>query len=1387
MMTLDSMKIHTWMWFVGLITFMATMMSVNLHAAPGLNVTMSQPDSSSGQYTQQVEDMRVKVQGGFIRIVRTYEEGQWSWNKRWAPIKLYGIQSPTDFVQSDEVNAPANLPFAVVRNDSAYVWDLTPTDDSQLAITDRTYIKGSKRIEVGDDGDSYTWHDRMGNKIRYEGPIVDVEPSDKDYAPVMQIASYSDKNNNTVTFNRNSQGDIKTISVDDKTILTYHYNNNKISKITDYTDRAVEYHYTGEILTSVRDVRGEVWTYHYNDHGHLNGYTDPEEFKVSVEVDANGVVLNQDHGNGKQSVETGYSKAQDLYTSRTVDAAGKVTERWYNALGQTVRLDINGETYYTVDIVLSDNSTDVRKLSGSNITQLGSHASYSRPPSISDIPRKTNKDNVYIKTRIRTDAQGDVTRTDYDQWGNIKKTTYPDGGVETKAFHPKYNLPIKAVDESGTVTEYSYDDNGNLIQLIQAKGLVGERTVQYKYDAHSNRSQVKVLGDDVTEEVIEVFTYDDYDNLKTFTDGEESLTQYTEYDAIGNLKTRIDAREKTWTKNYDAVGNLLEQTDPDSQTLEYQYDKVGKRIKSINIDNSEVIFEYQGNKLVSQTEPVIGGTSDDDKLENYRHKFEYDNIGRLVKKTDSTGRVKKVAYDDNGRVKQRIDGNNNITSYEYKGNKLSKVIYPTFSQTYQYNNRKEIVSSSINADDQLRQRIQSYDRDKRSSSQTDTKGNTSQIFYDALGREIRRVDANDGVTQYVYDDLDNLIEVIDAENRSTVFSYDKANRLISETKQQNNETTEYSYDKTGNLKTILSAKGEYTTFIYSDAGLVKENRFYKNQIDTEPLKTVSYTYNAQGIIESYDDGTTTTRYEYDAKQQITKVTVDYGLFTKSYSYSYYPNGLKHTYTNPEGGVYTYTYDGNSQLLSVDIPEEGLYSLNDYQWLAPGQITFPGGGQRQLEYDDTLRLTKRSYKNQANITQHQSTYGYDTENNITSQLNEQGNNTYDYDDLYRLTDVTVDLNQYSFSQLANEQYSYDKVGNRLSTISSQQNWLYNDNNQLTQADNISYQYDLNGNLTKKTDASNGQIHNYIYNTERRLIKIEDQNQQTIAQYYYNPFGQRLSKKVKGITTYYLYSQEGLVAEYSQAGNLQNEFHYQPDGAWMTNPLFMRTGYNEVLYYHNDHSGAPQALYNKQGQQKWQAKYTAFGQAEILNNLVIQNLRFPGQYYDAESGLHQNYFRDYEPKIGRYIQADPIGLDGGINVYGYAYQNPVRYTDPLGLWVKRCGRGLGDQDKPAVEPSGNPVRHDYLSVSGEVLSFQAGDSMIWSQGWVDKKNEHPDNPKCLMVCDDDLFDKYVSEAAAEIGEPTYCVWGYPGTITHSLGARNCQTWADDVLALAKKKIS
>jgi RHS repeat-associated protein len=86
--------------------------------------------------------------------------------------------------------------------------------------------------------------------------------------------------------------------------------------------------------------------------------------------------------------------------------------------------------------------------------------------------------------------------------------------------------------------------------------------------------------------------------------------------------------------------------------------------------------------------------------------------------------------------------------------------------------------------------------------------------------------------------------------------------------------------------------------------------------------------------------------------------------------------------------------------------------------------------------------------------------------------------------------------------------------------------------------------------------------------------------------------------------------------------------------------------------------------------WAADYLPFGQADVTVAAVENNLRFAGQYYDNETGLHYNYWRYYDPKVGRYLRADPIGLEGGANLYSYVLNNPINKSDPLGLCSKDC---------------------------------------------------------------------------------------------------------------------
>jgi len=139
----------------------------------------------------------------------------------------------------------------------------------------------------------------------------------------------------------------------------------------------------------------------------------------------------------------------------------------------------------------------------------------------------------------------------------------------------------------------------------------------------------------------------------------------------------------------------------------------------------------------------------------------------------------------------------------------------------------------------------------------------------------------------------------------------------------------------------------------------------------------------------------------------------------------------------------------------------------------------------------------------------------------------------------------------------------------------------------------------------------------------------------------------------------------VTELDVAGNVVKSYGYKPGSTWTTDPLFMKIG-SDYYFYQNDHLGTPQKLTAINGAVVWSAKYSSFGEADFdAASTTTNNLRFPGQYYDQETGLHYNYYRYYDPKIGRYLAPDPIGLVGGINLFIYASNNSLFYIDPHGL--------------------------------------------------------------------------------------------------------------------------
>jgi len=414
---------------------------------------------------------------------------------------------------------------------------------------------------------------------------------------------------------------------------------------------------------------------------------------------------------------------------------------------------------------------------------------------------------------------------------------------------------------------------------------------------------------------------------------------------------------------------------------------------------------------------------------------------------------------------------------------------------------------------------------------------------------------------------------------------------------------------------------------------------------------------------------------YDALGRKLSTSINYGAFTLTSSQTYYKNGQKKSYTGADGVTINYTYNISNRLQTISIPGEGSFIYNSYNEFGPTKVTLPGGSTKNYSYDGTLRLTGINAKDPAGNNLMNYGYVYDASGNIVKKTTDAGDFNYAYDGADRLISAQYPAG----SGLSNETFTYDKVGNRISHSDSAA-WVYNNNDELTSRPNASYAYDVNGNMIKKTEGT--VVTDYVYNGENRLTQVK-QGATIIASYAYDPSGRRISKTVNGVTTYPFYSDEGLAAEADSTGNVLISYGHKP-GQHGSNPLFTKIA-GKYYYYLNDYQGMPQQMIAKNGAVVWKASTAAFGDLSISQSTVTNNIRFPGQYADSETGLYDNHFRKYDPSTGRYNRVDPAGSSGGSNSFIYAGVNPLSNIDYLGLWVTTAHNYLIEGLVESLDPA------------------------------------------------------------------------------------------------------
>jgi RHS repeat-associated protein len=401
--------------------------------------------------------------------------------------------------------------------------------------------------------------------------------------------------------------------------------------------------------------------------------------------------------------------------------------------------------------------------------------------------------------------------------------------------------------------------------------------------------------------------------------------------------------------------------------------------------------------------------------------------------------------------------------------------------------------------------------------------------------------------------------------------------------------------------------------------------------DKEILFSYDQNSNGLGRLSSISDENGSSSFAYDSLGRLTGETRVIGSSSATIGYGYdATTGEIQSITYPSGRVVIYNRDTDGQVTSITIDGQTIVSAVSHLPFGPLKSATLGAVDLTRGYDQRYDLAKIQAGSLNYI------YSRDAEGHVTAIENLPAPT---------VTNLTVD-------------YSYGP-----------------DNNRLSQKNTTSYSYDAVGNLL-----SDG-IRSFIYDGLNRLIRVEV-NSQTIASYGYDASNRRIIKITGSTTVHYLYdSGDNLIAETLADGTPLRDYIYLDGEVIAVKEYQNNPGH---YYYLNDHLGTPQQLVTAAGEIVWHAAYLPFGKAQITVEQVVNNLRFPGQYFDAETGLHYNWNRYYCPEIGRYITADPIGLAGGINLYAYTGGDPINLTDPEGLdWLmdKVSGPDWNSDEKKA----------------------------------------------------------------------------------------------------------
>ena len=1242
--------------------------------------TLAEVMLNTGQYTETTVDLQVKVLGGYVRALRTLVGSKWYFNRAWGPLEI----------EEDSTDPIKYAIRSISRGGRRY-----GGGGSFLGMT--TFYLNSRQWISVHPGGGYVWRDIDGNWIAYDEHG--------------RVNEYGDKNNVKVSIRYDNEG--RRSGVFDhhgRQVLWYEYDEaSHIAAVRDLANRRVQYHYTGDLLTSITDVMGNAWRYTYDHNGRLQEKIDPEGRVTKLGHNVGGMVAADSDWAGTQTSYAYTSDSADgSFYVRTITNGGRTDEYWYDSDAVLIRHDLNGSTIQRVERERLGGETNAQPPYRQG-PSTGGGSGGSTGGAVWTSPQKPK---FFPERRTITDRYGNRMVVAFDEWQNLTHIAYPDGSSENRTYKPGTSLLTSHTNERRVVTTFEYDSRGNMARITEALGSDAERSVAFSYDSYGQVVDVWRSAKGGADTTHYLLSYDESGNLAAVVD--PGSHKYTfRHDVTGQTVLTRGPTGATWMVVYGVDGKVREAVDPLGNSRKVEYDKSGLVIRYTDALGAvwSLAYDFSSRTIVRRNPLGHDAT------------LSFSEDGREWRFVDEGGRVRSVRMDAEGRPERLQGDDGRELSYEYgtwvgdggKAGSGRRVIVRSGSETRElsYDSRGRLARDAVFALGVVR--VQTYTRDPRGNIEKhqDWGGRIVEATYDALDRVATLMRPAAGIVTLSYDGDDNIVRVHDGNSREYVFGYDRQGNMVHVTWPDKKKWI-LEYDEEGQLKTVYAPSGRRSVYVRDLNGRTRQRLHYRGVGESEPERRFLFEYDANGRLTAYGGGNAWQRYERDLNGRITLARTEFEGIAFSRTQQYDRSGRKVAVTDVDGETYRYTYDDRGRLVSVKFQEGGSIGLSYDELNRLEVLRYPGGTTRTYGYDGLSQISELTVRDGAGTVLHQVRYTYDAAGNVVSAVGKEGEESYEYDSADRI------IGEHTRSGVL--RYAYDSVGNRtkLQQDGVESTWAYSAANELRQAGQWSYVYDLDGRVVERRGGDADVA--LVYDAVGALQEVRSGNGGVVAAYETDALGQRVSKEVEGRRTLFVYADEGLVAEYDVGTARFSTFGVWPGSGWGGGALFARDSQGYV-FRQVDRSGRPYMALDASGKVTWEGRHGAFGNRQVVREEIDERFAFPGQYMDEETGFYYNGARYYEPETGRYLSPDPKGLPGMWSQYAYALGNPLRWQDPYGLEPSVGGGGMRQCQDYCVDVSDGTVTMD-----GSVQSF------VDALGEFLDDGRPPRNPNPLDVCAD-----------------------------------------------------